>query len=406
MPGIRPLATLLICFTLLTGLAHADLRITLPKRTKATPVQKLNRDGVKAVERHRLTRAKQLFYRAYLLDPNDPFTLNNLGYVAELEGEIERAQRYYALAADLNSEAVVDQASTPAVEGRPVTEVAGAAEERGMQLNRMNVQAIGLLQRHRSTEADLLLQRALQLDPANAFTLNNLGYAREMQGEMEEALGFYLRAAATGSREEISVSANSRWRGRPISDIAEANARQLRRHMRRRMTIIDQVAGLNLRGVSALNRNERRKAREYFEEAYRLNPRDAFTLNNMGYLAEMDGDRETASFYYDSAQEAFRSHERVTVATRRQMEGQPVGQVAAHSTSEVEIRMQAELQDLRRRAGPILLLQRDGTPVTERLTPVQEEEEEEQLPREDLDVTEHPELLLQPVPERGPPDPR
>ena len=83
-----------------TGAHAADLRIKIPKRSKPTPVQKLNQDGVKAVQKHDYEKAKRLFYKAYLVDPNDPFTLNNLGYIAELEGEIERAQRYYALAAE------------------------------------------------------------------------------------------------------------------------------------------------------------------------------------------------------------------------------------------------------------------------------------------------------------------
>src|SRR6266545_934856 len=91
--------------------------ITLPKRTEATPVQKLNREGVKEIQKHHLERAQRLFYKAYLIDPDDPFTLNNLGYISELEGKIERAQRYYELAARQNSETVVDQASVPEFKG-------------------------------------------------------------------------------------------------------------------------------------------------------------------------------------------------------------------------------------------------------------------------------------------------
>src|SRR2546423_5614237 len=87
------------------------LRINIPKRTKPTPVQTFNRDGVKAIEKHDYAKAKKLFYKAYLLDPNDPFTLNNLGYVAELEGDVDRAQRFYQLAQEQNSEATVDRSS-------------------------------------------------------------------------------------------------------------------------------------------------------------------------------------------------------------------------------------------------------------------------------------------------------
>src|SRR5215469_13224683 len=53
-----------------------DIRIPLPKKSKYTPVQQLNRDGVHALEKHDIGKAKGLFYKAYLIDPNDPFTLN------------------------------------------------------------------------------------------------------------------------------------------------------------------------------------------------------------------------------------------------------------------------------------------------------------------------------------------
>src|SRR5215467_9114530 len=95
---------------LLCGQAFArDLKIPIPERGVSTPTQKLNRDGVAQLKRGHREKAKQLFYRAYLLDPNDPFTLNNLGYIAELEGDVDRAQRFYELAGEANSEAVVDK---------------------------------------------------------------------------------------------------------------------------------------------------------------------------------------------------------------------------------------------------------------------------------------------------------
>src|SRR5262249_8813622 len=129
--------------------AAKDLRITLPKRTKATPVQKLNRDGVKAVQDRDYNKAKRLFYKAYLLDPNDPFTLNNLGYIAELEGDVDRAQRFYDLAVEQNSDALVANADADGVIGKNVTQVASGTEERNMQVNRLNVQALSLLTKDR-----------------------------------------------------------------------------------------------------------------------------------------------------------------------------------------------------------------------------------------------------------------
>ncbi len=88
---------------------------------------------------------------------------------------MDRAQRYYALAQDQASDAVVYKSTDRAAIGQPVDKIAGDAADAKMQINRINVYAIGLLQKDRSPEADLALQKALKLDPANPFTLNNLG---------------------------------------------------------------------------------------------------------------------------------------------------------------------------------------------------------------------------------------
>lgn len=342
-----------------------EVRIPLPKRSHATPVQNLNREGVKALQKHDYAKAKSLFYQAYLLDPNDPFTLNNLGYVAELEGEVDRAQRFYSLAAEQTSEARVDRSTNDDIVGKPVAAVAGKTDDIRVQVNRYNVEAIGLLDKDRAPEADMLLHKALALDRHNAFTLNNLGYAQEKQGELEQALSFYTAAAATGSQDRIMVTPNPGWRGKAIGEIASDNANKVRRMMDRVEGTDARVARLNLRGVSAINRNERNKARQYFEQAYRLDPNDAFTLNNMGYLAEVDGDRETAKFYYEKALDADHSKTRVDVATRKQAEGEQVATVADQSSGMVQTTMQQEVEARRRQGGPIVLRRRDNSLVND-----------------------------------------
>src|SRR5262245_2784643 len=94
---MRPLLWTLSVALLLIPLSAVtqEIHFPLPKKSDYTPVQQLNRDGVAALQKHDLGKAKRLFYKAYLIDPNDPFTLNNLGYAAELEGDLDRAQRYY-----------------------------------------------------------------------------------------------------------------------------------------------------------------------------------------------------------------------------------------------------------------------------------------------------------------------
>lgn len=351
------------------ALYAGDLRIPLPKKSKYTPVQALNRDGVKAVEKHEYQRAKKLFYKAYLIDPNDPFTLNNLGYMAELDGEADRARRFYALSAEMGSDAIIDKSSDEVVKGKPVSVVAGRAEDKGIKINRLNNQAIALLEKDRAPEADLLLQKALTIDPRNPFTLNNLGYTKEKEGELQAAYQFYTAAANRDSKETVQIAIDKSWDGRAISDVAHDNARSLYKKLRNVDNKDAQVALLNLRGVSALNRNDRQQGRDFIQRAFKLNPNDAFTLNNMGYLAEMDGDRETADFYYERAREANQKNARIAIATRTDVQGKKIGDVADTTDQLVEEQIEAAREARERQGGPVELLLRDNQAVVEPAKP-------------------------------------
>ena len=179
----------------------------IPKRSDATPVQKLNREGVREIQHHHLDRAEKLFYRAYLIDPDDPFTLNNLGYISELQGKIDRAQHYYQLAAkENNSETVIAMASARNLEGKKLSDVTESYGNLELRVNRGNIEAMSLLEKGRSQEAEDILRNTLKLDPRNPFTLNNLGYAMEKQGDLDSALRFYNDASITHSSEPIVVS--------------------------------------------------------------------------------------------------------------------------------------------------------------------------------------------------------
>jgi Flp pilus assembly protein TadD len=163
--------------------AHGgELKITIPRGGILTPVQRLNREGVEAVQKHKFSKAEELFYKAYLYDPEDSFTLNNLGYIAELQGQLDRAERFYALAAATPSEATVAMASAKQVEGRPMKDALTVADGT-LQTNHANVEAIRLLAQGRAAEADVLLQSTLKANPKDIYTLNNLGAAKEMEGE-------------------------------------------------------------------------------------------------------------------------------------------------------------------------------------------------------------------------------
>ncbi|HSK44011.1 MAG TPA: tetratricopeptide repeat protein, partial [Candidatus Binatia bacterium] len=342
-----------------------QLRIPLPKKSKFTPVQQLNRDGVAALKKHDIGKAKRLFYKAYLIDPNDPFTLNNLGYVSELEGSLERAQRYYDQAKANTSEAVIDRSTDQEAQGKTVASVAGHTAEGPMKVNELNSEALGLLNRDRAPEADVVLQAALKIDPKNPFTLNNMGFAKEKEGELESAIRYYDGSAATGSREPIVIAFNKSWRGRPISEVAQQNADKSRKELSKAQDMQARVARLNLRGVSAMNRNDRKGARDSFEQAYKLDPRNSFALNNMGYLAELGGDTETAQSFYQQAQRAERARQKVMVSTRPELEGQTVGHVAEESTTLVESSFVARAEARRRSGAPPALKTRDNRTVVE-----------------------------------------
>ena len=342
-----------------------ELRLPLPKKSKYTPVQQLNRDGVKALQKHDISKAKGLFYKAYLIDPNDPFTLNNLGYVAELEGELDRARRYYDLAEANTSEAVIEKSTEKQVEGKTLTKVAGHVLGDQMKVNQLNSEAVRLLSQDRAPEADLVLQQALKIDSNNPFTLNNLGFAKEKQGALEEAIKNYQRAANTHSAERIVVAANKDWRGKSISEVAQRNADNTGVELAKAGDLDARVARLNLQGVSAMNRNDRKTARADFQQAYKLDPSNSFTINNMGYLAELDGDKETAQSYYEQAQAALRSHAKVAVATRAEVEGREMRRVAEESSGLMVSSMEAAAE-VKRSSGarPALKTRDKSSPDT------------------------------------------
>ena len=344
-------------------LQAGDLKITIPKRSQLTPVQRLNREGVEAINKHHFSRAKSLFYKAYLYDPGDPFTLNNLGYVSELEGQVERAQSFYAMASAQSTEARIDRSSTKGLKGESLQSAISTFHDLPMQINRANVRAVGLLSQGRVREADTLLQQTLALDPKNAFTLNNMGVARESQGEYGEALQYYNAAADARVEDSVIVTMNGSWRGKPVSDMARSSADRLRKRMKSLQSEEAQVALLNLRGVSAANRNDWRAARDYFSQAYRLGPDNAFSLNNQGFMAERNGDLESAEDFYRQAREAGGSNDRVGIATRPAAEGRKLSSVADSSEEQVSSAIEVHSEARHRLGGPVQLKRRDGSPV-------------------------------------------
>ena len=328
-----------------TSMAAKNLKITLPRHSELTPVQRLNREGVNAILKHRYENAEGLFYKAYLFDPADPFTLNNLGYVAELQGQIDRAEKFYKLAAEQECAATIDRSTAKELEGKPMMDALGTLKNVPMRINRLNVVGMELLSQDRGFEAEARLKEALAMDPKNAFTLNNLGVAQEATGDLESALNYYDAAAASHSTDPVVVTRNLAWRGKPVSAMAADSARNLRKRMQTMDLNQVRAAMLAIRGVSATNENNWSAAKQDFLEAYTLDPKSAFALNNLGYVAEREGDFETAKAYYARARKADDADAKVGLATQSSAQGLQLIAVADDNHHDMDLQLDAHTQD-------------------------------------------------------------
>ena len=361
---LRRLCAVLAVLAVTTPYSWAGdiLRITIPRHSELTPVQRLNREGVDAVKNHQYEKAAALFYKAYLYDPADPFTLNNLGYVSELQGELERAQKFYTLASTQGSSASIDRSNAKQLEGKPMQYAFRNLKDGPLRVNWMNVDAMNLLSQNRGREALALLLHAQSADPQNPFTLNNLGVAYEAIGEYDNALRAYDEAAAMNSSEQVIVTVDPQWRGMQVSALAAASAKRLDDRMSNRRGGETNAAMLAVRGVSAANENNWPAAKRDFLHAYSLDPSSAFSLNNRGYVAEMDGDLETAQFFYEKARKASDAGARVGLATQRAAEGKTLATVVTTSNHVVDGQLDIYSEERREEKAPIELTPRGSAP--------------------------------------------
>lgn len=344
-------------------------KITVPLPGKLTPVQRLNRDGVQAIVKGNFKRAEELFYKAYLYDPSDPFTLNNLGYVAELDDQLDRAAKFYSLAVEQGSNANIDRTSDEHLKGRPMRAALIDLQDAPVRVNRMNLDALRLLAQDRSFQAVALLKSALSLDPNNPFTANNLGYASEQVGDLDGALKYYRIAAASRSTEAATITLDPSWRGKPVSELASVSANRVEKKMREVGVAQQRAIMFTLRGVFAMNQNDWTAAKEDFAQAYSLDPGSAFTINNRGFVAERDGDLETAQYFYAKARNANNAGARVGLATDLQAEGRQLISVANDSNSKVDAALDVYAQQKHNEPGSIELTPRgDSLPTSKPAT--------------------------------------
>ena len=113
-----------------------------------------------------------------------------------------------------------------------------------------------------------------------------------------------------------------------------------------------------------MNQNDWAAARKDFLHAYALDPTSAFTLNNLGYVSEKDGDLESAQFYYEKAQRADNAGTRIGFATQLSAEGKILDAVATDSNDKVDDALEIYSQQRRRQGGPIELTPRGNSGIT------------------------------------------
>lgn len=344
---------------------RGTVAIVIPLHSRLSLVQRLNRDGVDLVNKREFDKAEALFLKAYLYDPADPFTLNNLGYIAELQGRLDRAHTFYKLASEQGCSAVIDRSSVKELRGKPMMAAIDGLQDSPMRVNHLNVEAVRLLSQHRSDEAIAMLKQALAVDPQNSFTLNNLGVASEAVGDYQAALNYYNAVAGQQSSQAVLITDDPRWGGKSVSAMAAASAERLQRLIASRNPNYSEAAWFNRRGVAAMNQNNWADAKKAFLQAYSADPSNAFSLNNRGYVAEMDGDLETAQFFYEKAASATDANARVGLATQRVAEGRSLFTVAGDSEGMIDGALEKYSEQRHLQTAPIELTPRGGASTDE-----------------------------------------
>jgi hypothetical protein len=86
-------------------------------------------------------------------------------------------------------------------------------------------------------------------------------------------------------------------------------------------------------------------------------------MNNRAYVAEREGDLETAQYFYQKAQRADNSNARVGLATQAAAEGKNLIDVSTDSDQKVDTQLAVYSQQRRRQQGPIELTPRGNAPA-------------------------------------------
>ena len=182
--------------------------------------------------------------------------------------------------------------------------------------------------------------------------------ADEAIGDYEDALKNYELASAAHSNQAVMVTLDRSWAGKPVSAMADASAKRLEKRLRDRGGAETQAAMLSMHGVFAVNQNNSSIAMADFMRAYALDPESAFSLNNRGYVAEREGDLESAQFFYEKARKAADAGTRVGFASEQFAEGRALFTVAGDSDKKVDGALDVYSRERHMQTGPVGLTPR------------------------------------------------
>jgi Flp pilus assembly protein TadD len=143
--------------------------------------------------------------------------------------------------------------------------------------------------------------------------------------------------------------------------MARTSAKRLQKRMDSGDLTEAKAVMYTLRGVHAENANNWTEAREDFLHAYALDPASAFSLNNRGYVAEREGDLETAQYFYEKARRANDSNAKVGLATKLYAQGQALAVVANDSNEKVDSALDIYSRQRKRPSATVELTPRGGT---------------------------------------------
>ncbi len=152
---------------------------------------------------------------------------------------------------------------------------------------------LGYLQQQKLSEADVWLSRALQVAPASANLLNDIGIVRMKQEAYDDALGFFSRALAIDARHHDALNNTA-----TAFNILQQPGRA-RPYLDRLIRVLPFSADAQVKAAeNSLALNDVEQAIRRGRKAVRLAPQNAGTRLSLAASLEAGGRFKQAKFHY------------------------------------------------------------------------------------------------------------